>query len=102
MKKYHHCVKFTYPLSFQTRIPKVDQHTGGKWLIQWCLDYPRIYASLGLNELIRTTHEICNTGWIYNIVVIYVISLGYSFNGFKEFINALLSVDILCMYMFAV
>ena len=33
MKKYHHCVKFTYPLSFQTRIPKVDQHTGGKWLI---------------------------------------------------------------------
>ena len=24
MKKYHHCVKFTYPLSFQTRIPKVD------------------------------------------------------------------------------
>ena len=22
MKKYHHCVKFTYPLSFQTRIPK--------------------------------------------------------------------------------
>ena len=39
MKKYHHCVKFTYPLSFQTRIPKVDQHTGGKWLIhgndQW-------------------------------------------------------------------
>ena len=32
MKKYHHCVKFTYPLSFQTRIPKVDQHTGGKWL----------------------------------------------------------------------
>ena len=25
MKKYHHCVKFTYPLSFQTRIPKVDQ-----------------------------------------------------------------------------
>ena len=21
MKKYHHCVKFTYPLSFQTRIP---------------------------------------------------------------------------------
>ena len=29
MKKYHHCVKFTYPLSFQTRIPKVDQHTGG-------------------------------------------------------------------------
>ena len=34
MKKYHHCVKFTYPLSFQTRIPKVDQHTGGKWLIK--------------------------------------------------------------------
>ena len=33
MKKYHHCVKFTYPLSFQTRIPKVDQHIGGKWLI---------------------------------------------------------------------
>ena len=33
MKKYHHCVKFTYPLSFQTGIPKVDQHTGGKWLI---------------------------------------------------------------------
>ena len=33
MKKYHHCIKFTYPLSFQTRIPKVDQHTGGKWLI---------------------------------------------------------------------
>ena len=33
MKKYHHCVKFTYPLSFQTRIPKVDQQTGGKWLI---------------------------------------------------------------------
>ena len=33
MKKHHHCVKFTYPLSFQTRIPKVDQHTGGKWLI---------------------------------------------------------------------
>ena len=33
MKKYRHCVKFTYPLSFQTRIPKVDQHTGGKWLI---------------------------------------------------------------------
>ena len=33
MKKYHHCVKFTYPLSFQTRIPKVDQYTGGKWLI---------------------------------------------------------------------
>ena len=33
IKKYHHCVKFTYPLSFQTRIPKVDQHTGGKWLI---------------------------------------------------------------------
>ena len=33
MKKYHHCVKFTYPLSFHTRIPKVDQHTGGKWLI---------------------------------------------------------------------
>ena len=33
MKKYHHCVKFTYPLPFQTRIPKVDQHTGGKWLI---------------------------------------------------------------------
>ena len=29
MKKYHHCVKFTYPLPFQTRIPKVDQHTGG-------------------------------------------------------------------------
>ena len=28
MKKYHHCVKFTYPLSFQTRIPKVDQHSG--------------------------------------------------------------------------
>ena len=23
MKKYHHCVKFTYPLSFQTRIPKI-------------------------------------------------------------------------------
>ena len=35
MKKYHHCVKFTYPLSFQTRIPKVDQHTGGKWLISY-------------------------------------------------------------------
>ena len=33
MKKYLHCVKITYPLSFQTRIPKVDQHTGGKWLI---------------------------------------------------------------------
>ena len=32
MKKYHHCVKFTYPLSFQTRIPKVDQHTGGKYV----------------------------------------------------------------------
>ena len=51
MKKYHHCVKFTYPLSFQTRIPKVDQHTGGKWLIHGWLDYRRIYASLGLNEL---------------------------------------------------
>ena len=32
MKKYHHCVKFTYPLSFQTRIPKVDQHTDVKLL----------------------------------------------------------------------
>ena len=39
MKKYHHCVKFTYPLSFQTRIPKVDQHTGGKWLRYWCHNF---------------------------------------------------------------
>ena len=36
MKKYHHCVKFTYPLSFQTRIPKVDQHTGGKLFLLRC------------------------------------------------------------------
>ena len=28
MKKYHHFVKFTYPLSFQTRIPKVDNSDG--------------------------------------------------------------------------
>ena len=38
MKKYHHCVKFTYPLSFQTRIPKVDQHTGGKWTYSCSID----------------------------------------------------------------
>ena len=70
-KKYHHCVKFTYPLSFQTRIPKVDQHTGGKWLIsqhwfelwlgavqapshylnQWRLADRRVYASFGQNVL---------------------------------------------------
>ena len=31
MKKYHHCVKFTYPLSFQTRIPKVSQITANEY-----------------------------------------------------------------------
>ena len=36
MKKLYflpHYVKRTNPLSFQTRFPKVDEHTGGKWLI---------------------------------------------------------------------
>ena len=46
MKKYHHCVKFTYPLSFQTRIPKVDQHTGGKWLIHGTYLKVNIYHEL--------------------------------------------------------
>ena len=33
MKKVFHCVKLTKPLSLKTRFPKMDQHTGGKWLI---------------------------------------------------------------------
>ena len=61
MKKYHHCVKFTYPLSFQTRIPKVDQHTGGKWLIHGTKhrkDKSRILQSF-LNFLIGAVVEDC-------------------------------------------
>ena len=59
MKKYHHCVKFTYPLSFQTRIPKVDQHTGGKWLIHGTkhrkdnqLQSPSIIATVAANSVV--------------------------------------------------
>ena len=54
MKKYHHCVKFTYPLSFQTRIPKVDQHTGGKWLIH---DDMTIILQRGLMDVKKKSHN---------------------------------------------
>ena len=57
MKKYHHCVKFTYPLSFQTRIPKVDQHTGGKWLIHGTKHKIMIFGGGGGGGGARAVHH---------------------------------------------
>ena len=58
MKKYHHCVKFTYPLSFQTRIPKVDQHTGGKWLIHGTKHRKDNWITKGLKISIKNNHRL--------------------------------------------
>ena len=76
MKNYHHCVKFTYPLSFQTRIPKVDQHTGGKWLIhgtkhRWCRDTicDNISDIRSSNPLHRSSTTIENTYKIFPLSV---------------------------------
>ena len=47
MKKYHHCVKFTYPLSFQTRIPKVDHVV---YVDQMCMKKGGTKTTYDLNQ----------------------------------------------------
>ena len=59
MKIVFHYVKLTNPLSFQTWLPEMEQHSGGKWLIhgtnthQDIFAFPNIYpywygASIGI------------------------------------------------------
>ena len=68
MKKYHHCVKFTYPLSFQTRIPKVDQHTGGN-IIKFFLRYIYVLRDLWPWRCVGLC-DIVILSWLVSIVSI--------------------------------